>query len=167
MDVDPLSKTSSSHRSVVPPVVHVVAYGLLGAVFVWVLAARYVHPLITREPIWVASCSTPLPVIASSSQEPALSDLVEQRIDPNQADWMELTRLPRIGEMLAKRIVAYRDAQQKMAPDGSGRLVAQPVFRAPADLEAVPGIGPKTVERMAPLLKFRETPSPTAPTAPN
>lgn len=66
-------------------------------------------------------------------------------LDPNTAKWWELSSLPEIGDGLAKDIVKYREK--------SG--VARP-FRRPADLEEVPGIGPKTVQRIAKYLRFDE-----------
>ena len=71
-------------------------------------------------------------------------------IDPNRAPWWELTMLPRIGEHLARRVVRFREL-------GAGEPeadVATPVFRRPADLEGVRGIGPKTVRRITPFLEF-------------
>ncbi len=56
--------------------------------------------------------------------------------------------LPGIGEVLAKRIVEFRKARAG-SQGGSG-----PVFRRPEDLEAVRGIGPKTVARLASHLRF-------------
>jgi competence ComEA-like helix-hairpin-helix protein len=64
------------------------------------------------------------------------------KLDPNTATWQELTCLPEIGESTAKRIVSYRERQRGQA------------FRSPADLDAVPGIGPRTVEEIAPYLTF-------------
>jgi competence protein ComEA len=72
---------------------------------------------------------------------------VQTRLDPNTADWADLVRLPRIGEILAKRIVAYREQQV-----ASG--VESPVFRSLEDLDAVKGIGPKTLERIAEFICF-------------
>ncbi len=63
---------------------------------------------------------------------------IDFRIDINRADWPELTLLPNIGEQLAKRIVADR---AKRGP-----------FRTLADLRRVRGIGPRTLEGMAPFL---------------
>ena len=60
------------------------------------------------------------------------------RIDINQADWPELAQLPKIGEVLAKRIVASR---RMLGP-----------FRNQADLLRVDGIGPRTVELIGPYL---------------
>ena len=73
-------------------------------------------------------------------------------IDPNTAPWWELTVLPRVGDQLARRIVAFREAAS--APPGS-----QPppvVFHSADDMALVHGIGPKTVERIRPHLRFEE-----------
>ena len=59
-------------------------------------------------------------------------------IDINRASWPEIAQLPDIGETLAKRIVASRDAQGP--------------FRDHNDLRRVRGIGPKTLETMKPYL---------------
>lgn len=53
-------------------------------------------------------------------------------VDVNQAEWAELAALPRIGETLAKRIIASRE---RHGP-----------FRSPEELQRVRGIGPRTVE---------------------
>lgn len=79
----------------------------------------------------------------------ALLDL-QLRLDPNTATAHELALLPGIGPHLAENILAYRAA------------VAPPAFRAPADLERVPRIGPVTAERLRPYLRF--PPAPAAPT---
>lgn len=60
------------------------------------------------------------------------------RVDINVADWPELAQLPEVGETLARRIVAAREK------DGP--------FASHEDLQRVPGIGPKTLERMRPYL---------------
>ena len=60
------------------------------------------------------------------------------RMNLNRADWPELTLLPGISQTMAQRIVAHRDS-------------AGP-FRTADDLQAIPGIGPKTVERLRPWL---------------
>ncbi|MBN1853630.1 MAG: helix-hairpin-helix domain-containing protein [Pirellulales bacterium] len=59
-------------------------------------------------------------------------------VDINEADWPELTQLPNVGEVLAKRIVEQR-------------RTAGP-FRNPADLLRVEGIGPRTLEQIEPYL---------------
>jgi len=69
-------------------------------------------------------------------------------IDPNTATWAELAQLPGIGESHAKAIVDYRDAFKRRA--GATGVA----FRKPADLEPVPGVGGRMIERMAPWLRF-------------
>lgn len=59
-------------------------------------------------------------------------------IDINKADWPELALLPDLGETMAKRIIADRDAR--------GR------FSSPQDLLRVKGIGPKTLDNLLPHL---------------
>lgn len=68
------------------------------------------------------------------------------RLDPNTATWAEIAALPGMGEAIAKRIVAYREQQ-------CARGNARP-FRALADLDAVSGIGPRTLEELEPYLQF-------------
>lgn len=55
-------------------------------------------------------------------------------VNVNQAGWPELAQLPGIGEVLARRIVASRDAD--------GR------FRTAEDLLRVNGIGPRKLAQM-------------------
>ncbi len=74
-----------------------------------------------------------------------------ETIDPNTATWPELATLPRLGEVKAKAIVAYRESVEAARTDASE---SGPVFRRPADLDAVRGIGPKTIERLTPFLCF-------------
>lgn len=73
-----------------------------------------------------------------------------QGINPNTATAAELTALPGIGRVKAERIAAYR-LSHRDADDPEA-----PVFRRPEDLQGVHGIGPKTVERLRPLLRFEE-----------
>ena len=79
------------------------------------------------------------------------SDRLQSAVNPNTAPWWELAVLPRVGEVTAKRIVAYREAVDSARPAPARR---EPVFAAPADLERVHGIGPKTAQRAAPHLTF-------------
>ncbi len=58
----------------------------------------------------------------------------------NEASARELQSLPRVGPVLAGRIVAWR---QENGP-----------FRSARDLERVPGIGARTAARLAPLVRF-------------
>jgi competence protein ComEA len=63
---------------------------------------------------------------------------VQFLVDINTADWPELAALPGIGETLAKRIVAVRQNRGPFADHNA--------------LNDVPGIGPRTLERMRPYL---------------
>lgn len=81
------------------------------------------------------------------------SHRVRTGIDPNTAEWFKLAQLPRIGETVAKRIVAEREAHPPEM--GHGR----PVFQKPSDLTRVRGIGDKTILRLAPFLRFSDTDS--------
>jgi competence protein ComEA len=59
--------------------------------------------------------------------------------DVNAAEWTELMQLPEIGQSLARGIVESRER------DGP--------FASHDDLDRVPGIGPKTLERIRPYLR--------------
>ena len=67
------------------------------------------------------------------------------RMNLNRAGARLLTQLPGIGPKKAEAVVAYREAHG--------------AFASVADLQQVRGIGPKTVEKLAPLL-FVEAPAP-------
>lgn len=123
----------STDRSLPPYRLTVVTYALLAVALAVCLLARVRLPL-------VLGASVPV--------EPQRIAVVERRVDPNTASWAELAALPGIGEALAKRIVAYREEHQPSAPS------ADRVFRSPADLEPVKGIGPRLIERMTPHLRF-------------
>jgi DNA uptake protein ComE-like DNA-binding protein len=72
-------------------------------------------------------------------------------VDVNRAPWWELTAVRHIGEITAREIVARRES----AVHEPGR--AERPFQSPADLDAVRGIGPKTIERIAPFLRFGDS----------
>jgi competence protein ComEA len=61
--------------------------------------------------------------------------------DINTADWTELAQLPEIGEALAQRIVEWRERYG--------------AFTSPDDLDRVPGIGPKILEKVRPYVVVR------------
>jgi competence ComEA-like helix-hairpin-helix protein len=61
------------------------------------------------------------------------------QLDPDRADTSEWERLPGIGPALARTIVADREARGP--------------FRGPEALLRVPGIGPRTLERIRPYLR--------------
>lgn len=85
----------------------------------------------------------------ATSIEPAPARPALSTIDPNTAPWWELTVLPGIGEQRARAIVAFREATAKAG-------AATVVFRSAEDLAQVRGIGPRTVERIKPHLRFPE-----------
>lgn len=62
-------------------------------------------------------------------------------IDINQANWLEYAMLDGIGEVLAKRIIEYRDEQGP--------------FASVQNLRNVKGIGKKTFEKIEPHLVLR------------
>ncbi len=64
-----------------------------------------------------------------------------ERLDPNTSSATDLRRLPGIGAARARAIVKERS---------TGGL-----FGVPADLVRVPGIGPRTAEKLAPYLEFQ------------
>jgi len=81
-------------------------------------------------------------------------------INPNTALWWELTVIPGVGEVTAKRIVEFREARRLAGRTAEGPPAgASDVFGCAADLQQIKGIGPKTVQRMEPFLTF-ERPSP-------
>jgi len=83
-------------------------------------------------------------------------------IDPNLASWWELTMLPRIGETLARRIVDYRESNSRSSENDP----TLPVFSGVEGLQAVRGIGPKTLQRIGPYLRFSTNPGVTPPPPP-
>ncbi|HKQ48924.1 MAG TPA: helix-hairpin-helix domain-containing protein [Phycisphaerae bacterium] len=70
-------------------------------------------------------------------------------VDPNTAQWFELAQLPGIGESLARKIVAYRDSQRAADPNSE-----RPFFQSAGSLSPIPGIGPRTLARLRPFLRF-------------
>lgn len=87
--------------------------------------------------------SPPVPIDAGGapdagpSPEQVLRLLAERPMDLNAASARDLELLPGIGPTLAARIVEERDGAE---------------FRTVAELTRVRGIGPRTLERLAPLL---------------
>ncbi len=64
-------------------------------------------------------------------------------IDINEANWLEYAMLEGIGEVLAKRIIEYRNEHGP--------------FASREDLRNVKGIGQKTYEKIEPHLMMRES----------
>ena len=73
------------------------------------------------------------------------------RLNPNTAGWSDLAALRGLGPTLAKRIVAHREAQRVRLVDPQAM-----VFRGPADLRAVRGIGPKRAAALSRVLFFSD-----------
>jgi len=151
----PIDTSGDPASSRTPWAVHVACYVLLALLLAWILVQRYLRPLVLEPGITVA-VSCPAGTQSAASSQPASP--LDQRIDPNTASWSELTRLPRIGEQIAKRIVEYRQTHRPVGR-AHGAAAPPPVFTCPQDLGKIRGIGPKTVELIAPHLKF---PSPPA-----
>lgn len=82
---------------------------------------------------------------AAKEERRALPLAPGERIDPNQADAVELERLPRVGPALAARIVERRQSH------GS--------FRTLADLDSVSGVGPALLAAMAQHLALPAAPA--------
>ncbi len=109
------------------------------------IAAVALLPLAAAAIIGYATTTSVDELAASAPGE----RLLKNQLDPNTAPWWELTSLPGIGETRAKAIVEYRTRVR--AKGGDPHAV---VFRCATDIEAVKGIGPKTVARIAPYLAF-------------
>jgi DNA uptake protein ComE-like DNA-binding protein len=73
-------------------------------------------------------------------EEEAVASSGPRAIDPNAAGRAEWDRLPGVGPVTAIAIVERRESVG--------------LFRSPADLLAVRGIGPRTLERLAPYLDW-------------
>jgi DNA uptake protein ComE-like DNA-binding protein len=81
---------------------------------------------------------------AADAPSAARPELIRLRLDPNFATRDELMLLPGIGPKLSENIIEYRRAAH-----------ATPAFSVPEDLDNVPRIGPVTLERLRPYLRFR------------
>ena len=99
--------------------------------------------------LWLVMLAAALPSLAigDGAVPPAPA---RGTIDPNTAPWWELTVLPRIGEITARKIVRYRESVRETSPDGA-EVVA---FGRVADLAGVRGIGPRTLQRIGRYLDF-------------
>jgi competence ComEA-like helix-hairpin-helix protein len=69
------------------------------------------------------------------------AEAVDLRVNINTASAAELELLPGVGPQLAARIVEHRTEHGAM--------------NGPADLDKVRGIGPKSMEALLPLVRFR------------
>jgi len=85
--------------------------------------------------------------IASGSTAGSRSDILASTLNANTATWWELTALPQVGEVTARAIVDFREAQIAAGSDAQ-------VFKRAHDLDRVRGVGPRTVARVGPHLHF-------------
>jgi competence protein ComEA len=117
-------------------------------------AASACAPLLVLLPLalWCAASANDRPNVPASHDLGARANALHSTIDANTAPWHELTALPQIGETTARAIVDYRDSQS--AASGGER-----VFKRARDLQRVRGVGPKTVARVQPHLRFDPPPS--------
>ena len=76
------------------------------------------------------------------SDPPEMAFYLDAPINVNRADALELQLLPHIGPVLADRLLAHRQEHGD--------------FHSPDDLDAIKGIGPKTIEKLRPYLIFSE-----------
>ena len=88
----------------------------------------------------------------------AATESVRERIDPNTASAASLRRLPGIDSALARAVVDYRRQA------GRGNI---PAFRTIDDVDDVPGIGPRKLQRIRPSLTVHAAPTPGAASRPN
>jgi competence protein ComEA len=79
-----------------------------------------------------------------------LAEKLADRIDPNTASWPALAALPSLGEHTAREIVRYREAFTRENP---GRIA----FERLEDLDKVKGIGPATLESIAPYIVLKRS----------
>ena len=75
-------------------------------------------------------------------------DRLSSKVNPNTASWSSLARLPRIGEVRANAIVAYRE---RVGGQVGGE---EQVYRCAEDLGKVGGIGAITVQGIREYLTF-------------
>lgn len=97
---------------------------------------------------WVKLSRWGISPVELSSQQPRE---YYYSLDINTASWVEWAQLDGIGEKLARRIVADRDEHG--------------LFRDPADVSRVKGIGPALMEKIRPFLRGG-TASESVPTTP-
>ena len=98
-------------------------------------------PAVPTKPAMPASPSVPtMPTKSVMPSTPAMP-AATSAIDINSADATLLESLPGIGPAKAKAIVDYRTQNGP--------------FQSTADLEKVPGIGPKTMEQLSPLIMVK------------
>lgn len=117
-----------------------VLIALLGGVFVYLVVRLIANPVYVPDP---------------QPRAPSRAADLEDRIDPNTADWHTLAALPLIGEKRARDIVAYREQFIVEHP-------GQPAFVRPQDLLRIRGIGAALLSQVERYLLFPKQNSPTS-----
>lgn len=106
------------------------------------------RPAPRRSVLWLLTillAGTAMPTIAQR-RAPAPRSAPRFGVDPNIAPWWELSLLPRLGPSVASAVVEHRT---RAVAEG-----APCAYRAAEDLLAVRGIGPRTLLKLAPHLRF-------------
>ena len=102
-----------------------------------------------REPAaTLIPAETAATVVAAPESDPAPKSAeskprdvgIQKLVNVNTASSAELQLLPGIGPVMAGRIIKDRTTNG--------------LYRSPADLDRVKGIGPKTLEKLTPLIRF-------------
>jgi len=96
--------------------------------------------------LWLQGAKDPVILTPAGAKTPAVADVGDAKIDINRATEAELAKLPGIGKKLAKAIVEQRNKN-------GGR------FATVDDLMKVPGVGPATLAKVAPLVVAEDPPT--------
>lgn len=99
--------------------------------------AGTLKPVETAATFVAAAESDPAPKPAESEPRDVG---IQKLVNVNTASSAELQLLPGIGPVMAGRIIQDRTTNG--------------LYRSPADLDRVKGIGPKTLEKLTPLIRF-------------
>lgn len=91
--------------------------------------------------IMLAALALAAAALSALTRSDAAPASIAQRIDLNEADAARLTLLPNIGPARAAAIIADREANGP--------------FHALEDLAEIPGLGPRTIEDLAPHADLR------------
>ena len=105
---------------------------LLSALLVYLIVRAITNP---------SYVSDPQPLLPARALE------LEDRIDPNTANWNTLAAMPNIGEKRAKDIIAYRE---RFVVEHPGQVA----FTKATDLLRIRGIGSAMLSQIEPYLIF-------------
>ncbi len=119
--------------------------GLLSLGAIWLFIRIWLNPIYVSDP---------------QPADPARAAELEDRIDPNTAEWHTLAALPQIGESRARQMIEFRE--QFVASHSGERA-----FKSAADLQLVRGIGPGIKAQMEPFLIFTQQSSNAPASAPS